>query len=384
MDLHLSAARSVDQDIFHFVAVLFKGRIQAEIIFLRQRPQNGVGEASRIVAGLPAHHRDGSLVDAPALVRNHQIHVKFHLIAQAVALRTGAEGIVEGKAPGFDLIDADPAVRAGEALAEGHGLPADHIHEKQALRERQHAFNGIRKPSVDSGLHHQAVHHDLDIVLDIFIQLNLFRQLIQAAVHAHPHVAAALRPLQHLGVFALPSTDHRGQELDPGSFRQRQDLIHHLIHGLFFDLLAALRAVGDADAGIEQTEIIIDLRHRPHRGTGIAVGGFLVDGNGRRQPLDLLHIGLFHLSQELPRVGGQGFHISPLPFRVDRVKGERRLSRAGQAGEDHQLVPGNIHAQIFQIVFIGPSDFDVLTGPHFYAFLFHDSLFPAAAGGIYS
>ena len=304
MHLHLTASRAVDQDILHLIAVLLKGRIQTEIICLCQRLQNGVSKAARLIAGLPAHNDDGALVDAPALIRNHQVHVKFHLVSQAVALRTGAKGIVEGKAPRLNLIDADPAVRAGKALAEGHGLPADHVYKQQPFRERQHAFDGIREPSVDSGLHHKTVHHDLDVVLDIFIQFDLFRQLIHASVHPDTHVAAASGPLQHLDVLALSSPDHRGQKLNPGSLRQRHDLIHHLIHGLLFDLLAALRAVRNADSGIEQTEIVINLRHRSHRGAGIPVGGFLIDGNGGGKPFDLFHVGLFHLPQELSRVGG--------------------------------------------------------------------------------
>ncbi len=53
----------------------------------------------------------------------------------------------------------------------------------------------------------------------------------------------------------------------------------------------------------------------------VAVCGFLVNGNGWGKPLDFLHIWLLHLPQELPGIGRKGFHISALPFRINRVKG---------------------------------------------------------------
>ena len=184
----------------------------------------------------------------------------------------------------------------------------------------QDALHGIREPLLDPRPHDQTVYNDLDIVLDIFIQADLFRQFIHIAVNAHPHVPAFLRPLQKLRVGALSSAHHRRQQLDPGPLRQRHDLVHHLVHRLLHDLPAAFRAVWNADSRVEQTEIIVDLRHRAHRRSGVVVRGLLVNGYGRGQSLDALHIRLLHLTQELARIGRQRLHIASLPFRVDRVK----------------------------------------------------------------
>ena len=123
---------SVEQNVLDLLWVVLKGRVQIEMVLLAQGVQNRPGKAPLVRAGLPAQHHNSPLADGQGLVRNHQIRVKLHLVAQAKALRAGAEGVVEGKASGLHLVDADAAVRAGKALAEIHRLPSHHIHGHQA------------------------------------------------------------------------------------------------------------------------------------------------------------------------------------------------------------------------------------------------------------
>ncbi len=92
------------------------------------------------------------------------------------------------------------------------------------------------------------------------------------------------------------------------------------------DLFAALGAVGRADSGPEQAEVVVDLRHRAYGGPGVPAGGFLVDGDGGGEAVDVIHIGLFHLAQEHPGVGGEGLHIPPLALGIDGVEGQRGLA----------------------------------------------------------
>ena len=63
-----------------------------------------------------------------------------------------------------------------------------------------------------------------------------------------------------------------------------------------------------------------------------------------------IDIRLFHLLQELARVGGERFEIAPLPFGVKRIEGERGFSRPGDAGDDDQLVARNFQIDVFEIV----------------------------------
>ena len=64
----------------------------------------------------------------------------------------------------------------------------------------------------------------------------------------------------------------------------------------------------------------------------------------------MVHIRLFHHRQELPGIGGQRLHIAPLALGVKGVKGQGRFPGAGQAGDNHELVAGNIQIDILEIV----------------------------------
>ena len=91
----------------------------------------------------------------------------------------------------------------------------------------------------------------------------------------------------------------------------------------------------------------MDFRHRAHRGTGVLGGGFLVDGDGGRQPFDAVHVRLVHLSQELPGVAGHALHIPPLALGVNGVEGQGGLAGARKPGKDHQFVPGDVQVHVF-------------------------------------
>ena len=79
------------------------------------------------------------------------------------------------------------------------------------------------------------------------------------------------------------------------------------------------------DTRVEKPQIIVDLGDRPHRRAWVVTPRLLVDRYRGGETFDEIHIRLLHLSEELARVGGQRLHVASLPFRVDRVEGERAL-----------------------------------------------------------
>jgi hypothetical protein len=76
------------------------------------------------------------------------------------------------------------------------------------------------------------------------------------------------------------------------------------------------------------------------------------------RPVDLVDIRLLHHLQELPRIGRQAFDIAALALGIDRVEGERRLARAGQAGHHDQFAAGNVHVDVLEIMFLGAANAD--------------------------
>ena len=158
----------------------------------------------------------------------------------------------------------------------------------------------------------------------------------------------------------LLAAHHRCQQLDLCAFFQRHHLIRHLVHGLAHDRPAAFRAVRDPGSRIQQPEIIIDLRHGSYCGTWVFIRRFLIDADRRAQPLDLVHIRLFHLPQELSCIRRKRLHIPPLSFRIDRIKCQGRLSRAGKPRKYYKLISRDRKIHILQVVFPRPHDPDRL------------------------
>ncbi len=121
---------------------------------------------------------------------------------------------------------------------------------------------------------------------------------------------------------------------------------------------AGFRAIGLADVRVEQAQVIVNLRGGGDDGARAGAGAALLDGDGRGEALDEVHVRLLHLVEELPGVGGEGLDVFALALGVDGVEGERRLARAAQAGDDHQLVARDVQREVLEVVLTRPADSD--------------------------
>src|SRR6185437_3092659 len=135
--------------------------------------------------------------------------------------------------------------------------------------------------------------------------------------------AAQIR--QFLFVLALAITHDRSEHQKPRLDRPTHDAIGDLLNALLRNLAPAVVAEGVADAGEQQTQIIVNLGDRRDRRTRIARAALLLDRNRGRKAFDRVNVRLFHLLEELARIGRKRLDIAALTFRVNRVEGERRL-----------------------------------------------------------
>ena len=220
-------------------------------------------------------------------------------------------------------------------------------------------LQGVAQAFADPLADDEAIDDDVDVVALVLVQGDFVGQVPDLAVHLHPHVALAAKPAQLLLELALLAAHDGGQERDGRASGQRQELLQHGVDRLRSDLAAALEAVGRADAGVEETQVVVDLRDGAHRRPGVVACASLLDGDGRREPLDGLHLGLVHLADELAGIGGQGLHVAALALGVDRVEGKRRLARAAHAGDDDETVPGDVDADVLEVVLRGTLDANV-------------------------
>ena len=151
---------------------------------------------------------------------------------------------------------------------------------------------------------------------------------------------------------ALAAAHYGGEYLEAGTRRQLGDLLYNLLRRLGVDLAPALGAMRCPHPGIENPQVVIDLGNRAHRGSGILAHRLLFDGDGRTEAADEIHFRLFHLTQELPGVGGKRLDITPLALGIERVERQAAFPAAGHTRDNHQLVPRNGQIYVLQIVLL--------------------------------
>src|SRR5579884_2645278 len=350
----LAAARAQQPfDLLHVVRV--GRRITAAAEVLRPRHDRAVGDRFRAV-------------------RDHLPRIDLDLHAEAAARRARAERRVEREQPRLEVLERDAARRARERLAErrldpvfrrllGAGVDARLVqHRDDPARKAQRGLDGVGEPPANVGLHDQAVDDDLDGVLALLVELDLVAQLANLAVDADAREALLGDLLEQLRVLALPPANHVREELDARPFGELHDLVDDLLGALRGDFTPALVAVRDPDPRIEQAQVVVDLGHRPDRRARVARRRLLVDRDRRREALDVVDVGLLHLPEELPRIRRERLDVAPLPFRVDRVEGERGLARSGQPGDDDQPVAREREVDVLEVVLARALDDDRIEG----------------------
>ena len=259
------------------------------------------------------------------------------------------------------LLHGKTVVDAGEVLVEEEllSLAVRRDHEDQSCGHLGRGLDRLAQAAGGVGIDHDPVHVDLDVVLLVLVQRNLLGQLVEITVDPGPAEACLARVGQDVVMLALASADDRCHDAHPAAPGQLEDPVGDLLAGLAADDRAVDRAVRDPDPGPQQAHVVVDLGHGTHGRPGVVARSLLVDRDRRRQAVDLVHVRLLHLAQELAGVGGKRLDVAALALGVYGVEGERRLARSGQPGEDHQLVPGNGQVDVPEVVLAGAPDHDV-------------------------
>ena len=209
------------------------------------------------------------------------------------------------------------------------------------------------QPRGNARLHQQAINDDFNGVI---LALVDHRQIIERkkfTVDAHADVTILRKLFQFFAVGAFSSADDGRKDHD-AVFRLAefsvQDGLNNLLTGLPGDGLTAVGAMRGADGGVNHAEVVVNFGDGADGGPRRTRSSFLLDGDGRRQPLDNVHLGAFHLIEKLPRIRGQRFHVPPLALRVDGVERQRGLAGTGKSGDDGQRIARNLDVDIFEVV----------------------------------
>ena len=235
---------------------------------------------------------------------------------------------------------------------------------RQPIGEPKASLQTVRQTARNIRAHHDAVDDHINVMLVLLVERRGLGDLVELPVDLDALEALLHQLGEFLLVLALTAADHRREDIKTRAFLQRQDPVDHLAHRLALDRQARGRRIGNANAREQQTHIVVDLGDRSDRRARVARGRLLLDRDRRRQTLDLVDIRLLHHFEELPRIGRQAFHVTPLPFGIDRVEGKRRLAGAGKPRHHDQAVARQIEVNALEIVLARATDGNGLEFAH--------------------
>ena len=135
------------------------------------------------------------------------------------------------------------------------------------------------------------------------LEAHAFGDLDDFAVYAGAE-ALLVEGFEFFAKLAFAAADDGGEDGDAFAGSQGYDAFDDLVGGLAGDGAAAVGAVGLADGGVKEAEVVVDLGDRADGGSGATGGGFLLDGDGWGEAIDGVDVGALHLVEELAGVGG--------------------------------------------------------------------------------
>ena len=207
-------------------------------------------------------------------VRYQQVEVDPGLGSESLAFGAHARPVVEGEALGGRFFVACAAGRARIVAAEADiagavGTRLLRLGDQQAPGQLQGRLDRVGQALPHVPPHDDAVHHYAQFMAAAAVDPDVLFEAPQDAVDAHPDEPVPASPVQEdfisLGAFRFEGGEERGA----GPLRQGHDAVHDLAGRLRADGDAAGGTVGHAGQGVERAQILVDLRNRAHRGTGV-------------------------------------------------------------------------------------------------------------------
>ena len=116
---------------------------------------------------------------------------------------------------------------------------------------------------------------------------------------------------------------------------------------------AALRAVDRAEPRPEQPQVVVDLARGPDGGERRAARELLLESDRGRHALEPVHVRTRERPDELAHVRRKAVEEAALTLGEQHVERERRLARAGNAGDRHEEVARDVHHDVLQVVLAG-------------------------------
>ena len=308
---------------------------------------------------LPAPASQGPFVEALGLVRHHQVFADSDDLAESPADGAGAEGRVETEKVLVRLTEKDAVqFETAAETAQDTFLPCQ---GDMSVASCKGVGYGGKQARAGIGIHRtgqaDAVHQQGCIGERIRPALQDIVDPDRNAVRPEPVVTVFLELQEQFRTVFPPGPLQVGEQI-PGPGTRGGKCIQHVRDAVPADLPPRNRRESVPDAGENQPQEIVDLRGGGHGGPGIAHADLLFDGDGRRDAVDAVHVGLGHPPEELAGIRRKAFRETALPLGIQGIESKGGLPRTGNARDDHELPTRNPQGQIFEIIDPGALDFN--------------------------
>ena len=177
-------------------------------------------------------------------------------------------------------------IRAGALLGEAAaalrvlGIEIDAVNDDEAIREAQRSLDGVGEALAHALAHDEAVDDDLDRVLELLFQLGGVLKADHLTVDDRSGVALGAQLVDEVLVLALATAHDWGEDLEARALVHRAHTVDDLLGSLRLNPRATHRAVCHAGSGVEQAQVVVDLRDRADGRARVARRRLLVDGDG--------------------------------------------------------------------------------------------------------
>ena len=150
-------------------------------------------------------------------VRDQQIHIHLKARAQAITHRAGTERRVERERAGLVFLNGQRvAVRAGSLfrVSVREIFAVYEIQGDESVCQAQRRLDRIRQPLLLGSFHLQAVHDDIDVVLDLLLQLRRVTELVKLPIYPNTGVTLGREVSKEVNELALTSANDRCEDLE--------------------------------------------------------------------------------------------------------------------------------------------------------------------------
>ena len=308
---------------------------------------------------------DEAIADAEVLVGHRLADVEAERASKATAGGAGPDGVVEAEEAGRGGGETDVAVGATPVGAVGEGrwccvLGAgfrgnDDAH--LAFSETEGGFDGLAETGALGGVELDPVLDDEDPGGESLLAESVgLVGAVGLAEDVNAEVALTAEEGEEIGGGCLGGNlDLEADESGLPSVMMEE--VAKDAGGRFgTHWTGTLRAGGLRETREDHLQVVIDLGDRADGGAGGANVVDLLDGDGGRDAVDGIDLGLVHALEKLARVGRERLDVSALALGVDRVEGEGRLAAPAGAGDDAEFADGEIDIDALEVVLVGSTD----------------------------